>query len=381
MVEHKTIRRERTTALGLATALLAFILAPGAVRAQEPDDRWLPFSGCWQPVGETAGADTPEGLLCFQPVAGDSGVELVSFEDGAVVGRETVRADGQPHDAKLEGCTGWERADFSARAGRVFLSSEYECDGGVTRTSTGLLTVVSPEEWVDVKVVTSGGERLTWVTRYRLATPSDAAALGLTNMAAGRGMAVRSSRAAAAARPSVEDLIEATQRVDSEGVQTWLAERNARLDLDSEKLIRLADAGVPEEVIDMAIAVSFPQRFAVDGETERYGETYDAYGRANYYDPLYGSRFYSPYGFGYGYGYGYGYRGRYVGPRVVRVDHGDSGDGGRVVRGQGYRRGGNSSATRSRPTSTRGSSAGRSSRGSSRGKATGRTAKRRGGGF
>ncbi len=375
MTELKRTRVLRIAGAWLATALLVGGMGPVAAYAQGTDGRWLAWIGCWQPVGEAASADAPDAMLCFQPLASDIGVEMISVEDGEIVGRETVRATGQPRDASLQGCTGWERGDFSARPGRVFLSSEYVCDGGVARTSTGMLAMLSSGEWVDVMVVTAGGESSTWVTTYRLATQGDAEAAGLGDVTAGLDMAIRSAGVAASARPSVDDVIEAARYVDAEGVQAWLEERDVPLDLDSEKLVRMADAGVPEEVIDMVVALSYPERFAVEGEPERYGRTYQSFGRAGYYTPFYGSLFYAPYGYrygrgyGFGYGYGYGYGGRYHGPTVIRVDRGDT--GGRVIKGQGYRRGQKAGASRSSAPSARGSS---------RGTSTGRTAKRRSGG-
>ena len=126
-----------------------------------------------------------------------------------------------------------------------------------------------------------------------------------------------------------------------------------------------------------------------------YRPTYGSFGGRGYYQPFYGSLFFSPFGFnsryGYGFGYGglgyggYGYGGYYV-PVVIQVDGSDS--GGRVINGQGYRRSQSSGATRGRAASPRGYVGGfsrgwagsSSSRGSSRGTSTGRTAKRRGGG-
>lgn len=378
----------------LSALIFLFAAAAGArtASAQETDARWLAWMGCWQPVGETAGETAPDALLCFQPLADDVGVEMVSVEGGEIVARETVRADGRRHDSELEGCTGWERGDFSARPGRVYLSSEHLCDGGVTREQTGLLATVSTEEWVDVSVVAAEDERTTWVMRYRLADESRTDAAGFAEVAAGRETAVRSARVAASARPSVDDVIEANEYVDADGVGAWIAERGTPLDVNADKLVRMADAGVPEEVIDMVIAVSYPSRFAIDRdrEAERYGpdgsERYGTRGGWGYYDPFYGWPFYSPFGvyspfwYGYGYGYGYVYRG-YYGPIIVKIDRADSRDpGGRVINGMGYRRGSRTSGSgAARSPSIKGSS-GSVSRGSSGRKATGRTAKRRKGG-
>ncbi len=410
MGEHGMTRMGRIAGALTTLILLSAVAGRGTAFAQATDGRWLAWMGCWQPVAEAATRDAPDALLCFQPLSSDVGVEMVSVEDGEISTRQTVRADGQRHESSLEECTGWDRGDFSARPARVFLASEYVCDGDVVRTSTGLLAMVSSEEWVEVKVVTvGGGDPMTWVTRYRLATQIDAEAAGFGEIAADRSMSVRSARVAAAARPSVDDVIEASEYVDEQGVTAWIAERDAPLEIDADELVRMADAGVSEDVIDMVIAVSYPSRFAVDRESERggpdYGPAYGSSGRWGYYQPFYGSLFFSPFGFysryGYGFGYrgfgypgfgyggyaysGYGYGGYYV-PVVVEVDRSDS--GGRVIMGQGYRRGQRSGTMRSRGASPRGYVGGSSrgwtgssaSRRPSRGTSTGRTAKRRGGG-
>lgn len=382
--------QNRSSLLASAVAVALFAGLPGAVSAQDANDRWLAWMGCWQPTQQSTAEGAPEAMLCFQPTNASDAVEMLSIEDGEIAERGTVVANGSRTDATLEGCTGSETGQFASRPGRVYLSAEYVCDGGIERSTSGMLAMVSAEQFIDVKVVTVDGEKLTWITRYRLATQDAADAVGLGSIASDQSMAVRSARVAGTARPGVEDVIEASQYVDDDGVQAWLAERNIPLMVDSDRLIQLAEAGVSEDVIDMVVAVSFPERFAVDREAERYA---GGYGRGlggfggglGYYDPFYGSLFFSPFGYGYGYGYdryGYGYGGRYYGPTIIRVDNRDN--GGQVIAGQGYRRGsGTSSSPRVRqPTSSSrgGSSVGTRSSGGSRGTSTGRTARRRGGG-
>jgi len=395
MTDTRAIR----AALLAALALAAVAAAPTTVAAQHTDGRWTPWMGCWEQVGTVSSADAG-ALLCFRPVAGDAGVEMISVEGTEIVGRQTVRADGRDYDTPLEGCQGRERYTFSEHLGRVFMSSEHACEGGVTRSTTGLMAFVSYEEWVDARSVTVGGEGTTWVTRYRAASPSAAEAAGLGEIAAGRAVAIQAGRSAGAVRPGVEDVIEAIGEVSPDVVEAWLVERDARMQLDADALIRMADAGVPEEVIDAAIAVSYPEHFAVAHERRddrAYGGAMGAsWGPWGYYDPFYGSLFYSPFRYGYGYGLSYGglYGGYYGRPVYITVGR-SSDSGGRVIAGQGYRSGsvsspGSGRSTRS-PTmiggssgSSRGSvgssgSVGRSS-GASGGTSTGRTARRRGGG-
>ena len=389
--------KQRTAGIGSALFVAAgMMLAAGPLStaaAQEMDERWLAWMGCWQPVRTSTSADAPESLLCFRPSADEPGVEMIAVEDGEIAGREVVRADGQPHDATLEGCSGSRRAVFASRPGRVFMDMDQVCEGGVDRSSSGMFAMISSDAWIDARVVTVGGEKLTWVTRYRLATQSQAEAVGLGDIAADRSMAVRSLRLAASGGYSVGDIIEAQAHVDPDAVEAWIVEHETPLAVDADRLVQLADAGVSEGVIDMMIARSYPERFAVSTGGDGGGRPW--LGTAGYYDPFnggygwgypyygrFGYRYgygYSPFGFGgyspfgYGYGYGYGY-----GPTIIRTQPANS--GGRVISGRGYSSGTSRIGTRptgsSRGTASIGTSGGRSSGGSS----TGRTARRRGGG-
>ena len=110
---------------------------------------------------------------------------------------------------------------------------------------------------------------------------------------------------------------------------------------------RLDDAGVADEVIDVVVAVSFPEQFAVDRDARGrgVGGTGPAY-RGRLGTRLYGRGYYAPDPFYFGYtpfGYGYSRLGWWYGahrPTVVIVSPRDDADrGGRVVNERGYTRG------------------------------------------
>jgi hypothetical protein len=376
--------RIRFGAGALATTLAAALLLPsqGAV-AQEPvEARWLPWLGCWSEVG------TPDEVLCVRPAPAVDGVELVRLQDGEISGTRTMRADGVARETTREGCTGTERADFSSDRHRIYLRSDFTCEGELDRRGTGLIAWVSPSEWVRVESVEVDGETASVTERYRAAPEAATKGTGLEDVVAGREMAVRTARQAAATPPSVEDVIETDGRVDARALRAWVAELEEPLDVDADKLVRLADAGVADAVIDVVVAVSFPEEFAVDrvarggagGAPAYRGRLGSPYGHGFYLDPF---RFgYTPFGYSYGrYGWWYGARS----PTVVIVTPRDEMDdgGGRVVKGRGYTRGSGparrpGSAGRDDPSS-RGSvtpSGMSSGRGSG---STGRKAKPRGG--
>lgn len=334
-------RSARLVGGAAAAALAAALLLPArGLPAQEgADARWLPWLGCWTEVGGAG------DLLCVRPSGVETGVELLTVRDGRIEASERLRADGVARETSREGCKGTESAAFSSDGRRLYLRSDFSCEGDVARRGTGIVAMVGPTEWVRVETVEVAGKTAAVTERYREA-PATPTGLGLEDLTAGREMAVNAARRAGAVRPSVDDLIEASRHVDAEAVATWVAERGEPLEVDAGRLVRLADAGVAEEVVDVVVAVSFPERFAVDRDARgdagrRTAGTY----RGPFRTPYLGRSTFGPYHYGYspfgfpGYGWWYGTRSPTV--VVIRPRDGDA-EHGRVVDGRGY--------TRSSPT-------------------------------
>lgn len=359
----------------------ALIALPSALQAQADDGRWLAWAGCWE------GTDATAMLLCVEPVEG--GVNLVSVE-GDSRSVETIIANGMPQPIESDRCSGTRTAEFSADGERVYLREEVEC-GGVTAELTGMIAMISPTEWVDIR---GAADRPDAVSRtFRRASETRAREAGFGTLQSADALATRMMRWQASEPTSFDDLLEVYGHIGEGATRAWVVEQIDPFPVDADALVRLADAGVPDRVIDVVVAHAFPDRFVL-GEgapSERAGPSsnrgdpygrnaYPAYGRYGY--GSYGFGWGSPYNYGYGYGYGYPYRDRFIvvqryrprtdvpqnlSPRV------------RPMPGVGYT-GGRPSTSSSGASSSQGAAA---SSGSSRGRSTGRTAKPRtgGGGF
>jgi len=356
------------------------------------DARWTAFLGCWEPTAASA------PLVCIVPATGESAVDLVTIVNGQVAARERIAA-GERRETTSDACTGWQSAEWSARGQRIFLRSEDACAGGHTRNGTGVIAMSGAGEWLYIQGITVGKETGLRVLRYLEAfsdtpLPSDVADALRVGVAS-----VSRARAAAGARLSIEDVVEASQHVDAAVLEAWLAERAERFTLDAKGVIALADAGVSPRVIDLMVALSYPKAFAINAAM-RQGERREAPPDSSGYgpapatgyassDPLcytsylidpyassycrdFGYRPYSPFGFD-AFGYGY-YRGGYP---ITIVFSGGGGSGrphGRVVNGDGYAQGGNPDAARASPRPTepsRPSSSGTGSTGSASGSSSG----------
>ena len=164
--------------------------------------------------------------------------------------------------------------------------------------------------WVEIQSVSfDGGEHRELVVR-QYARLDDAATAALGYETLGPALAVRAAtgRAAAAGPLDVDDVLEVSETFPVEIVEAAILESNSMFALDGNALIRLADAGVDERVIDLMVAISFPDRFVVDsgrsggggGGGSTYGSTYVGFsGFAGYYPSCWGayySPFWGPYG-------------------------------------------------------------------------------------
>jgi hypothetical protein len=331
------------------------------LRGQGLDDsRWLPWLGCWEALpGESEEQLGPRGLMvCIRPGPQGHGVEVATVEGGEVVSSEVLVADGEMRSFEFEGCSGWQSVRFSQDARRVFLKWEQICEGGLERGGSGIMALASPDRWLDARSVGMEGERGAAVVRYRPAPesswPPEFA------LSAERRAAVRDARVVAAAELSLEDLAEAAAAVDREALVDFLVELGQPFRLDAAAIASLADRGVPEEVIDVVVAVSFPDRFAIDRRViskraeEREGSSgyrprrfggpfFWGAGRYCYVSGWYWWAYCDPYVY-WGYGYAPYYRFGYGIPVVViRPVEPDA--RGRAVNERGYTRSGSGSGS------------------------------------
>ncbi len=355
----------------LATAPVAADVERGetvepAESSSVQDEGWLAWVGCWSPLAIDADDPATTDLVCVEMLEGELGATISTVRDGVVIAEHDVRTDGERHPVRESGCEGWEEARWSDDGRRLFLRSEVECGAQVRRITTGIHALGPDGDWIDVQAVQVGDRADTGagVRRLEPVSPERIREAGLAPFAADRAMAARTARIHATAPLHLDDIAEAVRHVDDEVVKVLLLETESMFDLSSHEIIDLHERGVSEDVIDVLVAVSFPDRFFVDG-AQRIGERpverqqaraadhrmYPSY-RLNpfrpfglrrvydplFYDPFYHSGFYS--GIYYGSPYAGGFRGR--GPIVVVPVQPRS--GGRVIQGRGYTRGGASSS-------------------------------------
>jgi uncharacterized membrane protein YgcG len=236
----------------------AFAAPQVADSAPDPiDRRWTPWLGCWESV-----TGSEELLVCAAPRRA-GGITLTTFVEGEAVREETLAADGIERPLVETDCRGWRVVQWSQDDRLLFLRSEMACADSATETASGLSLLVPGGDWVDIHLLSSGGLRELLVRRFRRAGADQAPpGVPLPDLTA----PVWRSRALVGPPLTVDQIIEACATVDPEAVEAVLLETDASFDIDAATLVRLAEAGVPEAIIDLMVALSFPERFVVTRE-------------------------------------------------------------------------------------------------------------------
>jgi len=374
----------------VAACLAGSILAAAPARAQQPqtDPRWQAWVGCWTPVAakqRQQGSSARALLVCVIPASGSVGVDIATVADTEVVSRDRVEATGERRPIEREGCAGWESAQWSSAGARVYVRSELSCQGNLRRRSSGVMALSPEGEWLDVRAVTAGSRSGVRVLRYQAAPLPETLPADIAAALRGGAAARAAAPGAATSELTTADLAEAARVLDADVVEAWLAESGQDFRMNASRLIEAKRAGVPGDVIDVMVALSYPRVFTVnpasrqaefrqpaEGAYAPSGYTYAGPGYSSswggyYYSPFgwdswwpYGwnpySPYYSPYG-GYGYspwygGYGGWYGGWYYGGGggvLIVQGGGQAVTHGQVVKGRGYTQGGGDTGRDARP--------------------------------
>ncbi len=341
---------------GLGTGVR--ILGIGAVMATafaRPLDaqqihRWQAFFGCWT----STDPGVANSVLCFTPDG--AGVEVSTVVDGEPASTESVLADGQERMVEIEGCTGFRSVEFSLDGRRVFTRSRVAC-ADETRSNSGVMAFVAPDRWVDVRSIEIGGEPVTWMQEYRPVDPEWFYEHGIQDPSVLDRQTVLAMRLRASQPIGNVDVEEAASHIATGAVEMWVAVQPSAFTLDASEIVRLADSGMPTSLIDLMVAVSYPDRFAVslDGAATIYEPEPEPSvvqysiprrrpSRSYFFDPYFIS---GPYRYGrYGYPvnrYYISYWGGFpvysvYAPRTIVIQPREPSSQGRMVNGFGYSR-------------------------------------------
>ena len=292
-------------AVALVTADAAFAQSSAAQAApqsaQKMDARFNGWLGCWRLEDDLAGTGV---RMCITP--DQTGVRLqtvVGTERGL---DELVITDGVARPIVDSDCKGTERAEWSQDGLRVFRTTDVTCTKETARTIKGVAFLAPGPTWINVQHIT--GESATTgvrVQRYRRAVNQNLADGSKAPQPSGAASAAPTARDSTW---SIDDVIEASGKLPADALQAALADVRHGFNMNKSTLIKLDEAGVPDGVIDLMVALTFPKRFVVEraGGSAPIGVSTGM----GWYDPFMSPMMTGPYANCYSDQY-YGYRSYY----------------------------------------------------------------------
>jgi uncharacterized membrane protein YgcG len=292
--------------LMLATATSAPAQSGTGARKSAPamGDPWSAWLGCWQLVEERVreewepAAGTREflpakgAIVCVTPADQPNAVRLTTRVESQSTLEDTIVADGAPHSLREPGCLGTQRAEWSSNGLRLFAKAELAC-GSTARTVSGMTMIDAAGLWTDVQVVEENGRETIRVRRYRRAPDQADATASLPKPQQARALGTMAGRSAML---TLDEVKEVSQKLPLSALEAVLLETGASFPLNSKRLVELEEAGVPDRIIDLMVALSFPNRFVIERRASGGGSAPMDWGFE------YGSRYdwpfyYAPFGY------------------------------------------------------------------------------------
>jgi hypothetical protein len=367
-------------ALTIALALLAAVAPAQAQETVLGDPRWAPWLGCWNLVQDDRGSRAPAAansedvLICVLPESGNRGVGMTTYVGGQSVLQQTIVADGASYEVSEPECSGSPRSEWSLTGQRLLTRADITCIGQPARSVSAIALMAAGPTWVDIQAVGSAQDAQVRVRRYQRA---ERLPQGVVLPASLQGRAVAASaRLSGPTAMTLEEVVDISRTIAAPAVEAALYETGSRFDLNGRTLKALDAGGVPDGVVDVMVALSFPGHVAIDrpfgGPARTRGATaasvrrstrqpsysYSPYYPPSSYYPNSGYRHYSPYylyysPFGYSNWWSDPYRPSYsngrrpgvVRPRGAARPSGGDRDRGQAVRGRGYTRGGSAAVS------------------------------------
>jgi hypothetical protein len=354
------------TTLRALTLGFGLFLLPLAAAAQSPspapatDPRWVPWLGCWQLLTESVRDGQIDPVEMFERAAGlparrvdgaqvcmlpgerPEAIAQSTWVNNQRIIEETLRADGQSHAVTEAKCKGSRKSEWSSTGRMLYTTADLTCEGQAPRKISSL-AMMSGRTWIDIQAVEISGRTNIRVKKYQLAADQS-----LAGNLPRRPRNPEAERAAAAASFTFDDVKDASGKVAPEVIQAAIYEGTAKFPLNKKRLLELDDAGVDSSVIDLMVALSFPEKFVVDRSSSSSGGGGGGgwgggWGIGDMWDPFYTYSLlslYAPYSYGYWGSYNPGYQ-----PGCCWTSIPPSGGGSvvpdidaRAVNGRGYTR-------------------------------------------
>jgi hypothetical protein len=354
----------RITALRLWLGILCLFgvvlgLLPGTIRdveaashtdsrvAVDIDSRWLPWIGSWRLVSETVDtADEKQGgdfVLRISPGDERNTVKMKAFQGKTVLFEDAIVTNGLSQPLKNKKCSGWFQYSWSETGKRLLFESKSSCPDEPLQKISGLSIINEYGEWLDIQLLQRGDDRVITLRRY---SPVPDSARDAGQYKTGE---IHPGRVSAGTGFSIDEVVELSRKVAPEVLEAAMVEYYEPFPIDSKTLVYLSDSGVSSHIVDLMVALSYPEKFSVEPQTVSIAPRDDSAqsgGDVYYVNPPYGSYYifdpyfpwyWSPYTYSLYWGSGWGVWPGYYAYYPSRI-YRDRSSSGRLVAGHGYTR-------------------------------------------
>jgi hypothetical protein len=254
---------------GIALLFLMFLTTEAGAFEQPNDEsyenldaRWLPWIGSWRLVSDEVDTDESDlidqYLLTVSPESDGKTISMTGRRDGLVLFEENIETDGVRSPLKKDDCTGWQSYAWSETGKRLLFNGESSCPGDLSQQISGMSIIDDAGDWLDIQLLQGEEEKAITIRRYRNV---DAEAIAPGRTSADRA---RVARLSAGTGFSINEIIELSGKVQPEVLEAALVEMHKPFPINSKQLLRLVDSGVPTEIVDLMVALSFPDEFIVE---------------------------------------------------------------------------------------------------------------------
>jgi len=238
---------------------------PGTLQSQtntaDTKPSLKPWIGVWtfndQGSAQVLGDPSQKAIVEILPTADGLGLDITRKTSTQPDVKEWLFPDGIKHPVNASNCTGWQSSKLIAEAGMIVSSSEMNCKEAGAYSTSNLKIIVATDRMVDILSLKAGDQ--TRMAARQLKLERELAAAGSSE--ANVNMA---ERMAAAAPWKMDMVVGLSKTIEPQLFEAALVEKNVQLNLNSKTLKELKKAKLPTQMIDILVALAYPEKFRIE---------------------------------------------------------------------------------------------------------------------
>jgi len=245
----------------LATVSLVLVFtAPTLAQTNSSDSPLLPWTGVWALTDSGSATSDPaqRSTVEIGPTSDSKGLEITRHSPNQPDVSEVLIPDGARRSISTQNCTGWQSATWIAEAGLILQSSEVSCKDTGSFATSSVKMMVDPDQMAEILSVKAVGQHRVAVRRltfeHNLASAADLPPAWIGT----------SARTALSAPWSLGTIIQLSKSIDTQLLEAAMIEKKLRPSLNSQSLRLLKAANTPKEIIDLTVALAYPDQFHIE---------------------------------------------------------------------------------------------------------------------